>query len=151
MISHTTSTTGMAKTRPRVAAKISKTTQSQPVCRRGSARWRVRQTIVAPICLPRNVKGVAEDRNRPHEHADAEVHRHADQRHVGHTANPCSERNHQRGQPCQHVTDARNQAYECIQAEADVGSGNREGLVEQDLELAQRLVAEDSRAAIPAV
>ena len=88
--------------------------------------------------------------NGADQHADAEIDGHAHQGDIGNAANPGGERNHQREQAGQHVAEAGNQADDAVNAKADLGAGDAKGLVEQDLEPLQSLVAEEPCAAIPA-
>jgi len=55
-----------------------------------------------------------------------------------------------REEPGKDVAEAGNEADDAIDAEADFGAGNAEGLVEEKLDLLEGGVAEEPGAAIPA-
>ena len=73
-----------------------------------------------------------------------------DERNIGHAANPRGQRNDKREQPGQHIAQPGNEADDSVEAEANACAGNAKRLVEQNLEFAQRLVAKEPRATIPA-
>jgi hypothetical protein len=56
-----------------------------------------------------------------------------------------------RGCVSQQVAEAGNQPDDSVQAEADAGAGDDEGLIQQNLQSQQRPVAEEPRAAVPAI
>ena len=80
----------MAKTTPIAAAIRPRKAQSRQVWRCGSTKMALQQKVVAAIGLPGDVEGVSQQGNGAHQHADAEVDRHASQRHVRNSAKPSS-------------------------------------------------------------
>ena len=116
----------------------------------GFAQVTLQQPVVAPIRFPGNGEGVAQNGNGPDEYADAEIRNHARQGDVGDTADPGGDGNDERKQAGQDIAEARHQADDAVDAEANSGEGNSEGFVEQDFKRAQRFITEDPGAPGPA-
>jgi hypothetical protein len=89
------------------------------------------EAIVPAIGLPRDVEQVAEERDGADDDTEAEVDRHAQQRHVRDATNPRSENQDGGGDAGDDVAEAGNETDEAIEPEADGRAGNAEPVVEQ--------------------
>jgi hypothetical protein len=88
------------------------------------------QRVVATIRLPCDIEGIAQQRNRPQQHLDANVNYHPDQRDVGYTPHPGCEHDDRRCQAANNVSQTRDEADDAVQSEADGGAGNAKPVIE---------------------
>jgi hypothetical protein len=88
------------------------------------------QRIVAPVRLPGDVKGIAQQRNRPQQYLDANVDHHSDQRDIGHTPYPRRYNEDRRSKAADNIAQAGDETDDAIQSEADGGAGDAEPFVE---------------------
>ncbi len=71
---------GMAKTTPNAHTSEARKSPVLPGMTTRLAEVALQQQVVASIGLPGDIEYVANDRNRPNQHADNDVDRHADRR-----------------------------------------------------------------------
>jgi hypothetical protein len=109
------------------------------------------QAVVAPICLPENIKHVAGNRNGAHQQADGHVREHAQQCDVRNSAHPRGEWYDQRKRASQDIAKAGDKTYDAIDPEADPSSWNNESFVQQNLEPSQPVVAKKATGPRPAI
>jgi hypothetical protein len=88
------------------------------------------QRVVATVRLPGDIKGIAQQRNRPQEDLDADVHYHSDQRDVRHAAHPGREHDDRRRQAANDISQARDEADDAVQSEAYGGAGDAKPVIE---------------------
>ena len=98
--------------------------------------------VVAAIGLPGDVEGITEEGDRSDDDVDREVDDHADEGDVGHSANPGGEDQDAGGEAGQDVADGGDEADDTVEPEADLGSGDTKGVVEEMGEEIEIFVAE---------
>ena len=110
----------------------------------------LQQAVVASICLPGDIEGIPKQRDRADQYAEGYVHAHAHEGDVRNSAHPGGEGYDQGKQAGDDVAQARDEADDSVDAEPHAREGNAKGLVEQDLQSAQRFIAKQPGAARPA-
>ena len=135
---HTSSTTGVIA----ISASSPRRPHEQvvpPRRRHAGAGVAFEQGQVAQVRLPPDIDEIAQDRHQPDEHVDGRVQDHPrldDDR----QPHPDRLQEDQRGEHWRrHVADARDQADDGVEAEADAGARHAEPAVEQDRPATQRV------------
>src|SRR5271165_6077271 len=88
------------------------------------------ESIVAPVRLPGDVKGIAHDWNRPYQHLHRDIYRHPRQANIGDAPKPCRNDDDARGESSKYVSEPRNEPDDSIQTEAYRGSREPKPVVE---------------------
>jgi hypothetical protein len=114
------------------------------------AKVAAHQQVISSIRLPCNVEDIAEQGNRTHKDPNPNIGGHSNQRHIGKTTHPGSQRDDERQQPRKNVPQTGNQADDSIKPKPYVCPGYAKSFVQQNLEPLQRLVSKNPRAFRPA-
>jgi hypothetical protein len=104
------------------------------------------QIVVATVGLPRDVKYIAEKRNRADPHIEREIHDHAHKRDVRHTAKPCSDDDDAGCESGKNISEKRDQPDDSLDSKADRRTRNAKAIIKHARQQIQIFVGEQSAA-----
>jgi len=117
----------------------------------GLANVSLHEPVVAAVGLPGNVKGIPEHGNGADEYTDGEIDSHACEGDIGNAAGPCGDGDNEGENAGDCVAETGNQADDSIDAKTEAGKRYAEGFVEENLNAAQCLIAEEPCAFVPSI
>src|ERR1700751_2576616 len=104
------------------------------------------QRVVAPVGLPCDVEGVADERDGADDDVEREVDKHARDGDIGCAARPCGEDDDRGGEAGEDVADTGDEADDAVQSEADGSTGDAEPGIEKAAEQVEIFVAKEAIA-----
>jgi len=108
------------------------------------------ELVVAAVWLPCNVEGISQQRDGADQNADADVDTHAQKSDIRNSARPSRDWNDERENAGNNIAEAGDEPDDAIDPEPEPGEGNSKGFIQQDLQCAKSVVAEEPCTPVPA-